>query len=222
MALETVELGPKDGAGTLIWLHGLGADGHDFEGLVPHLRRPDLRVVLPHAPVRPVTLNGGYPMRAWYDIRHLEPGPNRESAEDIRAISHEIQALIDAEIAAGTPASRILLVGFSQGGAMALHVGLRCPQRLGGLVALSTYLTLEAELDAERSAESISIPAFFAHGSRDPTVPMARGRAAYDRLASSLQASWHSYPMGHELCLEELHALRAFLDRVLPSNTSAP
>lgn len=215
--LDAVRLGPARPSGLVLWLHGLGADGHDFEPVVPHLQRPDLRVVLPHAAVRPVTINGGYPMRAWYDITQLAPGPGREPPADIRASAAALGALLEAEQqAAGVPWNRVLVVGFSQGGAMALHLALRWPQRLAGVVALSTYLVLEDTLDDERSSASHGMPAFFGHGVGDPTVSWDRGREAHDRLEDTLQATWRDYPMGHEVCLEELADLRTFFGQTLP------
>jgi len=215
--LDRVTLGPEAPSGALIWLHGLGADGHDFEPVVPILGRPDLRVVLPHAQVRPVTVNRGWPCRSWYDIRHLEPGPDRESEADIRASAKQVEALVREQRDAGVPADRIALVGFSQGGAMALHVALRWPERLAGVVALSTYLVLPESLDAERAPASQGMPGFFAHGSQDGVVPMDRGRAAFDRLDGWLEATWQTWPMGHAVHPGEIDALAAFLGRALPA-----
>ena len=216
--LDALRLGPERPAGLVLWLHGLRADGHDFAPVVPHLRRPDLRVVLPHAAVRPVTINGGYPMRAWYDITQMAPGPGREPPADIRSSAAALAELLRAEqAAAGVPWSRVLVVGFSQGGAMALHLALRWPERLAGVVALSTYLVLEDTLATEQSAAAAGMPAFFGHGVGDPTVSWDRGRAAFDRLSDTLQATWRDYPMGHEVCLEELDDLRAFFAQALPT-----
>ena len=214
--LDAIVQGPDAPSGTVIWMHGLGASGDDFVPVLPLLQRPDLRFVLPHAPVRPVTINGGYPMRAWYDITQMEPGPDREPEADIRATAAAIDRLIQAERDRGVPAERILLVGFSQGGANPLHCALRWPERLAGVVALSTYLVLPDVLSAERARASDGMPAFFAHGIGDPTVSWDRGRDAYETLAVDLDAEWLDYPMGHELCVEELHDLRAFLERSLP------
>jgi phospholipase/carboxylesterase len=216
-ALDALIIGPEAPSGLVIWLHGLGADGHDFAPVVPLLQRPDLRFVLPHAPERPVTINGGIPMPAWYDITRMAPGPGREPEEDVRDTGAFLRVLIEDEQARGISASRTLVVGFSQGGAMALHVALRWPERLAGVVALSTYLVLPEFLDAELSGAVRDMPAFFGHGSRDPTVPMQRGRAAHDRLAGTLDTEWRDYPMGHELCGEEIRDLRQWIDRVLPA-----
>ena len=215
--LESIIQGPANPSGSVIWLHGLGASGDDFVPVLPLLQRPDLRFVLPHAPVRPVTINGGYPMRAWYDITQMAPGPGREPESDIRETASLVDMLIAEEQSRGVPAARILLVGFSQGGALALHCALRWRERLAGVVALSTYLVLPDVLDTERARATDGMPAFFAHGIHDPTVPWDRGRHAFAMLSRHLDATWFDYPMGHELCIEEVGDLRAFLDRVLPA-----
>jgi phospholipase/carboxylesterase len=216
--LDTVRIGPDRPSALVLWLHGLGADGHDFAPLVPHLRRPDLRFVLPHAPMRPVTINGGYPMRAWYDITRMAPGPGREPEADVRDSAMLLEHLLEAEQeAAEVPWDRVLVVGFSQGGAMALHLALRWPRRLAGVVALSTYLVLPEALGEERSPASDGMPGFFAHGTRDPTVAWDRGRAAFDLLSPTMAAEWWDYRMGHEVCLDEVRDLHAFLARVLPA-----
>ena len=214
-ALETVtvETGP-DPTFTIIWMHGLGADGHDFESLVPELlepKLPALRFVFPHAPVRPVTVNNGYPMRAWYDI----VGIDRRSAEDLAGIESSaaaITSLIKNENERGVATSRIALAGFSQGGAMALHVGTRHPERLAGVIALSCYLPLAARLAAERVESNLSTPIFMAHGSQDPVVPYALGDESRQLLTSAgYTVEWHSYPMPHALCEPEVSDLRRWL-----------
>lgn len=216
MSLPCVTHGPANPAGVVVWLHGLGADGHDFSSVVPVLDRPDLRFVMPHAPVRPVTINGGAPCRSWYDIRQLAPGPDRESPSDIRTSAAAVGQLIQDALDAGTPANRIALVGFSQGGAIALHTALRWPERLAAVVALSTYLVLETTLTAERSPASTGMPAFFGHGTLDQVVAPARGMHAADLLEDHLDVRWHSYPMGHAVCIDEILDLRDFLAEVLP------
>lgn len=214
--------GPSDNpSGLVIWLHGLGASGNDFDPVIPILGRPDLRFVLPHAPVRPVTLNGGFPMRAWYDIRHLEPGPDREPESDVRDTAKLLEGLIrQQQEATGVPWDRVVVVGFSQGGAMAYHLGLRSQERLAGIAALSTYMVIEDTLAAELSSAATSpspLPVFVAHGSHDPTVPKSRGAAAHKQLeALGLKPEWHEYPMGHEVCMDELEELRGWLNEVLP------
>jgi len=216
MSLPALTLGSDAPTGALIWLHGLGADGNDFAPVVPILDRPDLRVILPHAPVRPVTVNGGAPCRSWYDIRFMAPGPGRESADDIRASAEAVRSLVQEQRNAGIPAHRIALVGFSQGGAMALHVALRWPERLAAVVALSTYLVLEDTLDDERSATTNGLPAFFGHGTFDPVVSPGRGQSAADRLAPHLDVRWHDYPMDHSVCIDEILDLRDFIAETIP------
>lgn len=214
-ALETVtvETGPKP-TFTIIWMHGLGADGHDFEPLVPELLEdgmPVLRFVFPHAPVRPVTINNGYQMRAWYDII----GIDRRSAEDfagIKASAAGLADLIKRENERGIETSRIALAGFSQGGAMALHLGTRHPDKLAGVIALSCYLPLARELGAEKSAANQSTPIFMAHGTQDPVVPYGLGEESRRTLESAGYAvEWHSYPMPHSLCEPEVSDLRRWL-----------
>lgn len=202
----------------VIWLHGLGADGHDFAGLVPELDLsacPPIRFVFPHAPSMPVTLNGGYVMPAWYDILGLDL-VSQQDANGIQASERAIVALIAQEVARGIPAERIVLAGFSQGCAMALHTGLRLPQRLAGIMALSGYLPLADRLAGERHTANGSTPVFMAHGTQDPVVVIARGEASRDALAALGQpVEWHSYPMPHSLHPREISDISAFLARVL-------
>lgn len=213
----TVETGPAP-TFTIIWMHGLGADGHDFEPLVPELldaSMPALRFVFPHAPVRPVTINNGYPMRAWYDII----GIDRRSAEDFAGIKSSaagITALIKNENDRGIAASRIALAGFSQGGAMALYTGTRHPEELAGIIALSCYLPQAGQLVAERAAANQSTPIFMAHGSQDPVVPYGLGEESRRLLEGSGYAvEWHAYPMPHSLCEPEVGDIRAFLKKIV-------
>jgi phospholipase/carboxylesterase len=214
--LDCLEHTPGDGADrSVIWLHGLGASGNDFAPLVPHIDLPRTRFVFPQAPMRPVTVNGGHVMPAWYDIRHMERGPDRESVADIRSASVEIEALIARELQRGVQAERIVLAGFSQGAAMTLHTGLRYPHRLAGLMVLSGYLVLDDTLDAERSSANAATPMFFGHGSRDDMVPLAGGKHAHERCAAGRTAEWHTYNMGHELCAEELRDIKAWLHQTL-------
>jgi len=202
----------------VIWLHGLGADGHDFASLVPELDLagcPPIRFVFPHAPSMPVTVNGGYMMPAWYDIL----GPNLVSQQDaagIQASERAIAALIAHEVARGIPAERIVLAGFSQGCAMALHTGLRLPQRLAGIMALSGYLPLADRFTAERHAANAQTPVFMAHGTQDPVVVIARGEDSRDALVALGQpVHWRSYPMPHSLHPQEISDISAFLALVL-------
>jgi phospholipase/carboxylesterase len=199
---------------TILWLHGLGADGNDFAPIVPELVGPEwpaVRFVFPHAPVRPVTVNGGLPMRAWYDIAGTDIS-QREDAPGVRASVQEVEALIAREAERGIPAERVILAGFSQGGAITLAAGLTHAQRLEGLVVLSSYLPLADAVMAARHAANATTPIFQAHGSHDPVVPEPLGKLARDRLTSQGYAvDWHSYPMGHQVCLEEIVDLRAWI-----------
>ncbi|HEY3516733.1 MAG TPA: alpha/beta fold hydrolase [Gammaproteobacteria bacterium] len=196
----------------VLWLHGLGADGHDFEPIVPELRLGlPVRFVFPHAPVRPVTINGGMQMRAWYDIlgfgRHV-----KEDAAGIRASAAAVTELVDREIERGMSSDRIVLAGFSQGGAIALHTALREPRRLAGVLALSTYLPLSATLASERSAANAGIPLFMAHGTDDPVLPLSLAELSRRALeALGYAVDWHAYPMAHSVCMEEVNAIGAWL-----------
>jgi phospholipase/carboxylesterase len=201
----------------VIWLHGLGADGHDFEPVVPELRLPPrlaVRFVFPHAPVRPVTINMGMPMRAWYDI--LQLGGGTEDDAGIRASQALVEGLIERENSRGVQARRIVLAGFSQGGAIALQTGLRHPEPLGGILALSTYLPLAATLAAERGAANRNLPVFMAHGTLDPMIPIARARASRASLeALGYAVQWQEYAMPHSVCGEEIADIAAWLVRLL-------
>ena len=216
---ETVEIetGPNPSR-SVIWLHGLGADGHDFEPIVPELRLPDslaLRFVFPHAPVRPVTINGGMSMRAWYDILALDrDGPVDETG--IRESGELLNALLGREHGRGVDAGNIVVAGFSQGGAIALHAALRYPQKLAGLMALSTYLPLHDHFTDEVLNNAVAVnqdlPIFMAHGSFDPVLPMQLGRSSADLLLESgHQVEWHEYPMAHAVCAEEIDDIRNWL-----------
>jgi phospholipase/carboxylesterase len=203
----------------VIWLHGLGADGHDFEPIVPELvQRSEraLRFVFPHAPMRPVTLNAGYVMRAWYDIIAID----RRAAEDesgIRASQALITELIRRENARGIATERIVLAGFSQGGAMALYSGTRYPERLAGIIGLSCYQLLAGRFAAERDPANQATPIFLAHGTEDPVVPPVLGEAACRQLqAAGYTVEWHAYSMPHSVCPQEVADIAAWLRRVLP------
>ena len=220
--LETIEL--QSGAtpqASLIVLHGLGADGNDF---VPVAQELDLaalggaRFVFPHAPLRPVTMNGGFVMRAWYDIAAGpgSAGPRREDEAGLRASQQQVEALIAREIARGMPAQRIVLMGFSQGCAMTLLTGLRYGQRLAGLAGLSGYLPLAARTAAERAGANADVPIFMAHGRDDPMVGIERAIASRDALrALGYGVEWHDYAMPHSVCMEEITDLNRWLQRVL-------
>jgi len=212
-----VETGPNPAA-AVIWLHGLGADGHDFEPIVPQLVRPGeraVRFVFPHAPIRPVTLNNGFAMRAWYDIVSLERrGPEDETG--IRASQAVVEELIRRENARGIASNRIVLAGFSQGGALALFAGLRHAERLAGIMGLSCYLLLAGRLAAERSAANQSTPIFLAHGLEDPIVAAQLGEQARVSLeAAGYPVEWHSYAMPHSVCPQEVADIAQWLRRVL-------
>ena len=200
----------------VIWLHGLGADGHDFEPIVPELEvaRP-LRYVFPHAPVRPITINGGMAMRAWYDISGMEIAQRQDEA-GIRASQGLLEGLIAREIERGIPAERIVLAGFSQGGAIALQTALRYPERLAGILALSTYLPLASTVEAERAGANQALPIFMAHGRFDDIIPLDRAQASRKHLeALGYAVEWHEYPMPHSVCPPEIAHIAAFLTRVL-------
>jgi phospholipase/carboxylesterase len=196
----------------IIWLHGLGADGHDFEPIVPELGldKP-VRFVFPHAPIRAVTINQGMRMRAWYDILQLGGGPEDEAG--LRASQKLTEELIREQ---GLPANRIVLAGFSQGGAIALLTGLHYPERLAAIMALSTYLPLAGKLAAERSEANRDVPLFMAHGRYDDLIPLGRAQASRDALkALGYSIEWHDYPMPHSVCAPEIADVSAFLSRVL-------
>jgi phospholipase/carboxylesterase len=215
-----VEVGRELDA-SVIWLHGLGADGHDFEPIVPELAlHPDLgvRFVFPHAPMRPVTINGGMTMRAWYDIASLDrEGPQDEAG--IRESAKLLEHLIERERKRGSDYGRIIVSGFSQGGAIALHTGLRYPRRLAGLAALSSWLPLAATLEDEISEESRALPIFIAHGSYDPMLPISLGQHSRRTLEDAGYAvEWHEYPMAHAVCAEEIAELSRWMNEVLPAS----
>jgi phospholipase/carboxylesterase len=219
MCLETVEIetGPEPKS-TVIWLHGLGADGHDFEAVVPELvRRGEraLRFVLPHATRRPVTINGGLSMRAWYDIVGFE----RHAAQDepgIRASDTAVRALIARENERGIATERIVIAGFSQGGAMALFTGTRYPEKLAGIIGLSCYMLLGSTLASERTAVNQTTPILVAHGTRDPVVDVRLGEETRRQLqAAGYSVSWHSYPIPHSVSPQELTHIAAWLRLVL-------
>ena len=202
----------------VVWLHGLGADGNDFVPIVEELPLPaglEIRFVFPHAPVRPVTINGGFPMRAWYDITGVDL-TSRADLAGVRTSEAQVRALVEREIDRGVPASRIVVAGFSQGGVIALHTALRYPERLAGIAALSTYLVRSEELAAEASTANRDVPIFMAHGTADPVVRLEWGEAARQALeGSGYRVEWHTYPMQHAVVWEEIAALGRFLTAVL-------
>jgi phospholipase/carboxylesterase len=218
LTLETIEIdtAAKPSA-AVIWLHGLGADGHDFEPIVPELGLPGstpVRFIFPHAPQRPVTINMGMRMRAWYDI--LQMGGGLEDEAGIRESQDLLEKLIATQKQKGIPARKIVLAGFSQGGAIVLQTALRHPERLGGVMALSTYLPLQSKLEQERSPMNNDLPIFMAHGAYDNMIGIDRAERTRDALlASGYPLEWHEYPMPHAVCPQEIADIAAFLLRIL-------
>jgi len=215
--LSCIEVSPQLATqASIIWLHGLGADGHDFEGIVPQLHLPiATRYIFPHAPHRAVTINGGYIMRAWYDIATFDLSRGEDTA-GIHESSRLVDDLIAHEIARGIPANRIILAGFSQGGAIALHAGLRYPERLAGIVALSTYLPLAADLTSEASAENRDVPIFMAHATDDTVIPPPHAHISRQKLPEMGYAiEWHEYAMAHGLCDAEVTDIARWISEVL-------
>ena len=219
MSLELIEIETGDQpTASIIVLHGLGADGNDFVPVAEELNLDPVgpvRFVFPHAPTRPVTINGGHVMRAWYDILGADL-TRREDEAGLRESQAMIEALIAREKTRGVPASRIVVMGFSQGCAMALQTGLRHEARLAGIVGLSGYLPLAAQTAAERHAGNLDVPIFMAHGTHDPIVPLARATASRNALlALGYPIEWHDYPMPHSVCAQEIADLNRWLLRVL-------
>lgn len=226
MKLELVEVGPARGAAetVVVWLHGLGASGHDFEPLVPILGQvldvSRTRFVFPHAPIRPVTINMGMRMPAWYDILTLDHTGVRESEPDIVASSQAVIELLDAEIAAGVASTNVLLVGFSQGGALALHVGNRYGNPLAGVIVLSAYQLRKDSLESEAAAANAETPMLFGHGRHDEVVPVWLGEAAYETVRArkgGKDVRFCVYAMGHEVCPDEIGDIAQFMAQRLPT-----
>ncbi len=219
MSLEYIETCPRGTPEILIiWLHGLGADGHDFQAIVPELRLPDapaVRFVFPHAPFRPITLNNGYVMRGWYDVSSLDFG-TAEDEQGIRETADLVHRFIDQQRPPGMPSRNIILAGFSQGGAIALHTALRYPEPLGGIMALSCYLPLADSLEAEIQENNIRAPIFMAHGLQDEIVQYRYGAYSRQRLLQAgCQIDWHDYTMGHSVCADEISDIRQWLLNVV-------
>ncbi|WP_269533352.1 alpha/beta hydrolase [Chitinimonas sp. BJYL2] len=214
--LETIEVETRpQPEWAVIWMHGLGADGNDFASIVPELglqNAPGVRFVFPHAPVIPVTCNNGYMMRAWYDILEIGSLSRRVDEAGIRSNRDAIRALIARENERGIPTERIVLAGFSQGGAMVYSVGLTHPEKLAGLIALSTYIPSQALIDSEKHTANANTPIFAAHGVQDPIVPYALGEAAAKQVGTSGHpVEWRSYRMPHSVCMEEIEAIGVWL-----------
>lgn len=216
--LPAVTIGPDDAEYSVIWLHGLGADGHDFEPIVEELgysKKSRTRFVFPHAPSRPVTINNGYVMPAWYDVIAID-GWSPEDEQGIREAQQHIMAMIQHEISRGIEARHIVLAGFSQGGAIAMHTALRYPQTLAGLLALSTYLPLPASLTEEATAENRHIPLMMVHGEYDPVVPVQLAQISKQKLfEAGYSVEWKTYPMEHGVCPEEIADIDRWFDRIL-------
>jgi phospholipase/carboxylesterase len=221
--LPCVEVGPETEAETaVVWLHGLGASGHDFEDVAPLLQLPTTRFVFPHAPKRAVTINTGLIMPAWYDIRFLGHGSGGEEPRHVHESAELVTALLDREVERGVPSDRIVLAGFSQGAAMALHVGLRYTQALAGIVVLSGYELLPDTREFEASPINAATPILFCHGSLDPLVPVERGRLAHDAVAAGGRSvEWHEFPHDHTVSLEEIEVVRVFLHQQLAAGLKA-
>lgn len=217
MLENTIVNSQENTSAVVIWMHGLGADGHDFEPVVHMLNLPHIRFILPHAPYLAVTLNNGYEMRAWYDIFGLQPdSPQDESG--INSMQSTINAMIESEISKGTPVHRILLAGFSQGGAMALHTATRFTKPLAGVLALSTYLPLRNKLQSERHVANVKTPIWMAHGRFDNVITLSTAQSARQSLEDAgYPVEWHEYDMPHSVCEEEINDIRTFLLRVLPA-----
>ena len=217
--LECVEREPSVPArSSIIWLHGLGADGHDFEPIVSELGLAEdlaVRFIFPHAPERAVTINGGMVMRAWYDILGLDIRRD-EDIEGLRTSETQVRALVEREVSRGVSEERIVLAGFSQGGAIALQAGVRHPRRLAGIMALSTYLTLPEQLESEANPANGDCPIFMAHGTQDPVVPYEGGQLSRQALeAQGYEIEWREYPMQHSVCVEEIADISSWLTGVL-------
>ena len=217
--LESIEIetGPEPRY-SVIWLHGLGADGNDFAPVVPELKLNDigpLRFIFPHAPVQPVTINNGMSMRSWYDI-YVADLVRHEDEAGLRASQRSVEALIARENSRGIPTERIVLAGFSQGCAMALQTGLRYPEKLAGIIGLSGYLPLAATAENERHTANQSTPIFLAHGTMDPVVQFERAQASLELLQKlGYDVRFKTYPMPHSVCLEEIQDIAAFLREIL-------
>ena len=215
--LAAVRVGPAQARYSIIWLHGLGADGHDFEPIVPDLQfkhKDQTRFIFPHAPSQPVTLNNGYVMPAWFDLLAISADAQQDEA-GIRRAQGWITDLIAHERQQGVPAEHIILAGFSQGGALALHTGLRYPQKLAGILALSTYLPLHDKLEKEVSAANKHTPIFMAHGSYDPVVPIALAELSREQLIKlDYKVEWRTYPMEHGVLPDEIDDISRWFDKL--------
>ena len=217
--LESITINPQsEPKAVVIWLHGLGADGYDFEPIVPELNLPDsaaIKFVFPHAPKIPVTVNGGYVMRAWYDIAETDLG-EQQDAEGIKRSAEQLNALIKEEIKGGVPAEKIILAGFSQGGAIILQAGLRYPEKLGGIMVLSSYVPLADSLAAEKHSANQDVSIFYAHGEHDDVIPISFAEQSRDLLVEqNYSVEWNSYPMPHAVIPDEIDAISNWLRKII-------
>ena len=218
--LDCIEINPSgEPTATIIWLHGLGADGHDFEAIIPELRLPDslpVRYVFPHAPVRSITINAGLRMRGWFDILDLQHRAESVDMDQFLQSADMLRAQIQKEVKSGMPSNRILLAGFSQGGAIVLHTGLLHPEKLAGILAISMHLPTIQHLASELSPSNRNIPIMMAHGQMDPVIPVAKAietRQGLTRLGYTV--SWHEYPIQHTVCANEIQEIRSWLLSIL-------
>jgi phospholipase/carboxylesterase len=211
-----IQEAPGEHKATIIWLHGLGDSGNGFAPIAPELKLPDslgIKFIFPHAPIRPVTINNGMEMRAWYDIKSMDM-ESRADITGVRESSDLVQVLVEKEIESGIPANKIFLIGFSQGGVIALHLGTRFKQRLAGIVALSTYMSAANTLAAEKSEANANTPILFCHGQQDEVVPLFLGRSAYQTLIEQdYMVQWKEYIMQHNVCLPEINDISKFIQQ---------
>lgn len=211
-----IQEAPGEHKATIIWLHGLGDSGNGFAPIAPELKLPDslgIKFIFPHAPIRPVTINNGMEMRAWYDIKSMDM-ESRADITGVRESSDLVQALVEKEIESGIPASKIFLIGFSQGGVIALHLGTRFKQSLAGIVALSTYMSAANTLAVEKSEANANTPILFCHGQQDEVVPLFLGRSAYQTLIEQdYKVQWKEYIMQHNVCLPEINDISKFIQQ---------
>jgi phospholipase/carboxylesterase len=219
MSLDTFEIeATAPERGSVIWLHGLGATNHDFDSIIPELAAPHLRFIFPAAPLRHVTINQGMRMPAWYDILSFDDPPLREEESHVREVAAQIGVLIERERARGLRSENIVVAGFSQGGAVALHVGLRAERQLAGVLVLSGYLLLPDQLEAERQPGGRQTPFLFCHGRYDPVVPLRLGQASFARVTrAGYTAEWAEFDMQHSLCMEEVRVIRSWLELRFPA-----
>ena len=216
---DAVIVNPKNKPeATIIWTHGLGADGHDFEGIIPELKVDTLniRFIFPHAPIQPITINGGMAMRGWYDIKNITNIEREVDNNGIQDSVNRVLKIIDTQISEGIPSEKIILAGFSQGGVIALNTAFQCKHKLGGVLALSTYLPNWDHFKAQNLKHNNDIPFVIAHGSLDPVVPYQAGQHLFNTLNNEgFKVDFHTYPMQHQVCLEEIQMLSKWIFKIL-------